>query len=87
MQISVEAELIWLRLVLRMLGEQAAIERAAAVTHPSEAMGFDAWMKARTDSAHADFMARTSRHLSCDWRVFPPDQISRYFGVPIEELA
>lgn len=84
---SVEAEIIWLRLLLQIASEQVAIERAAALPHPAEAMGFDAWMQHRTDAAHADYMKRTSKRLACDWRVFPPEQISRYFGIPLEELA
>lgn len=84
---SVEAEIIWLRFLLQLASEQAAAERAAVLPHPAEATGFDVWMQRRTEAAHADFMKRTSTHLACDWRVYPPEQISRYFGIPIEELA
>ncbi|MFC3457239.1 hypothetical protein [Massilia haematophila] len=52
-----------------------------------ETMGYDAWLKARTDAAHAEYMRRTSVPPSCDWRTFPPEEISRYFGIPLEELA
>jgi len=38
-------------------------------TPNAETMAFDAWMKQRTDLAHAEFMRRTSRLLWCDWRA------------------
>lgn len=53
-----------------------------------ETMGYDAWLKARTDAAHAEFMKRTSRHLWCDWRaVATPADIAAIYGIPLEELA
>ncbi|SFM63902.1 hypothetical protein [Rugamonas rubra] len=33
---------------------------AAPPEHPAVLMGFDAWMRERTERAHAEFMARTS---------------------------
>jgi hypothetical protein len=35
------------------------LERATSVD-----IGFDGWMRQRTDRAHAEFMARTSRHIN-----------------------
>lgn len=52
----------------------------------AETMGYDAWLKARTDAAHAEFMRRTATPPSSDWRTFPPEEISRYFGIPLEGL-
>ena len=79
MRMNVGAEIIWLRLLLQILGEDAAIERATAQQHSAEVMGFDVWMRERADAAHAAFMDRTAKHLPCDWRTFPPDEITRYF--------
>lgn len=87
MRMSVEAEIIWLRLLLQIIGEQEAASRAAAPTSQAEVMGYDAWQEERTDAAHAEFMKRTSALPSCGWRTFPPEEISRYFGIPLEELA
>lgn len=64
-----------------------SLANCAPLAHPAEAMGFDSWMLARTDAAHSAFMKRTSAPLPCDWRVFPPEAISRYFGIPVGELA
>lgn len=51
--------------------DQPALERAfasytleprpaAAPAHPTDLIGFDAWMRQRTDRAHAQFMRRTA---------------------------
>ncbi len=53
----------------------------------AQEIGYDAWYKARTDAAHAEFMRRTSVPPSSDWRTFPPEDIARYFGIPLEELG
>jgi hypothetical protein len=44
---------------------------------------FDAWLRDRTESAHREFMGRTSRRLPCDWTT---EEIARYFRVPLEQL-
>lgn len=38
---------------------------------------YDAWMKARTERAHSEFMERTSRRLPCDRTA---EEIERYLG-------
>ncbi len=53
-------------------------------TPTAETMGFDAWMKQRTDLAHAEFMKRTSRGLWCDWLVNAEAQIARIYKLPAE---
>lgn len=54
-------------------------------TPTAETMGFDAWMKQRTELAHAEFMRRTSRLLWCDWRATADAEIARLFGIPTGE--
>lgn len=56
---------------------------------PSAAtMDFDAWMKQRTDLAHAEFMRRTSRLLWCDWRaVTTPAEIAGIYGIAAAEVS
>jgi len=57
-------------------------------TPTAEAMGFDAWLKQRTDLAHAEFMRRTSRLLWCDWHaVTTPDEIARIYGIRAGEVS
>lgn len=46
-----------------------ADESLIFATPTAETMGFDAWMRQRTELAHAEFMRRTSRLLWCDWRA------------------
>ena len=41
---------------------------------------FDTWYRHRINVAHAKYMERTSYHLRCDWRVFPPDAIEKYLN-------
>jgi hypothetical protein len=43
-----------------VFGEYELVRRGKVAPHPAEAMGFDAWMRQRTERAHAEFMARTS---------------------------
>lgn len=38
-----------------------ANDRARAVAHPADVMGYDAWLTKRNEMAHRAFMARTSR--------------------------
>ena len=52
----------------------------AAPQHPAEIRGYDAWLRERTERAHAEFMERTSRRLRCDWST---EDVARYLGVPI----
>lgn len=53
----------------------------------AETMGFDAWLKQRTDLAHAEFMRRTSRLLWCDWRAATtPAEIARIYGITAGEV-
>ena len=54
----------------------------AALVPPPVALDFDTWYRHRINVAHARYMERTSYHLSCDWRVFPPDAIERYINGP-----
>ncbi|MEW6023585.1 MAG: hypothetical protein AB1807_15765 [Pseudomonadota bacterium] len=57
-------------------------------TPTAETMGFDTWMKQRTDLAHAEFMRRTSRLLWCDWRAATtPAEIARIYGICAGEVA
>jgi len=52
----------------------------------AETMGFDAWMKQRTDLAHAEFMRRTSRLLWCDWRAIATTaDIAGIYGIATGE--
>ncbi|MDN4061471.1 hypothetical protein QPK31_24930 [Massilia sp. YIM B02769] len=56
-------------------------------TPTAETMGFDTWMKQRTDLAHAEFMRRTSRLLWCDWRAATtPAEIARIYGIRAGEV-
>ncbi|HBI70711.1 MAG TPA: hypothetical protein DDZ22_17405 [Massilia sp.] len=56
-------------------------------TPTAETMGFDAWMKQRTELAHAEFMRRTSRLLWCDWRaVVTTADIARIYGIRAGEV-
>ncbi len=41
-----------------VFGEYELVRRDAVAPHPAEAMGFDSWMRKRTERAHAEFMAR-----------------------------
>ena len=50
----------------------------------AETMGFDTWMKQRTDLAHAEFMKRTSRRLWCDWLVHAEAEIARIYKLPAD---
>jgi hypothetical protein len=50
--------------------------------HPVDAMGFDAWMRDRTERAHREYMERISRLLPCDLKLVPPGAIRRYMGPP-----
>jgi len=53
----------------------------------AQTMGYDAWMKQRTDLAHAEYMKRTSRTLWCDWRaVATTDDIAGIYGIPAVEV-
>lgn len=55
--------------------------RPEPVTAPTdEPVDFDAWYRHRINVAHAKYMERTSYHLPCDWRTFPPDAIERYLN-------
>lgn len=58
-----------------------------APRHPAEVIGFDAWMRERTNAAHAAFMKRTSAAPSVEWRTYPPEEIARYFGLPLEMMG
>lgn len=40
-----------------VFGEYELVRRDEVAPHPAEAMGFDAWMRERTERAHAEFMA------------------------------
>jgi hypothetical protein len=51
--------------------------------HPADVMGFDAWMRERTECAHREYMERISRRLPCDWAT---EDIARYFRVPLESI-
>lgn len=54
----------------------------------AEALGFDAWMRKRTNDAHVAYMERTSKHLACDWRITrpsSPEEISRLYNIPMNE--
>jgi hypothetical protein len=42
-----------------VFGEYELVRRDEVAPHPAEAMGFDAWMRERTERAHAEFMARS----------------------------
>jgi len=42
--------------------------------------GFDAWMRARTEHAHREFMERTSNLPPCDTSI---GGIARYMGAPL----
>lgn len=53
---------------------------ARKVRGAGEVTNYDAWKRERTERAHAEYMARTSRHLPCDWDT---EQIARYMGVPL----
>jgi len=78
--VSVESEIIWLRILLQVHREQDAAEATQ--------LDFDAWYRARTERAHAAYMKRTSQHLVCDWRItrsFSPEEISRFFNIPMNE--
>ncbi len=55
----------------------------APASTEAEVLGFDAWMRKRTNDAHAAYMKRTSVHLVCDWfvtRVSSPDEVNRFFN-------
>jgi len=57
-------------------------------TPTAETMGFDVWMKQRTDLAHAEFMKRTSRRLWCDWRaVATGADIADIYGIETSEAV
>jgi len=57
-------------------------------TPTAETMGFDAWIKQRTELAHAEFMRRTSRLLWCDWRAATtPVEIARIYGIRADEVT
>lgn len=56
--------------------------------HPAEVIGFDAWMRERTEAVHAAFMRRTSRLLWCDWRaVATSADIAGIYGISAGEAA
>jgi hypothetical protein len=42
---------------------------------------FEAWMRERTERAHREHMQRTSRLPACAPRVYPPDQIAKFYGI------
>lgn len=42
---------------------------------------YDARRRDQIEQAHCEYMARTSQHLSCDWR---PEDIARYMGAPVD---
>ncbi len=73
------------------MGEIPLIVTDASSLFPAPSaqdMGYDAWLKARTDAAHAEFMERTSRLLWCDWRaVVTTDEIAGIYGIPDSEVA
>jgi len=66
------------------LAHVAAPQPALAPTEV-EVLGFDAWMRKRTNDAHAEFMKRTSRLLLCDWRATATtEDIARLFRIPAD---
>lgn len=73
------------------MGEIPLIVTDASALFPAssaQGMGYDAWMKARTDAAHVEFMERTSRRLWCDWRaVATTDEIASIYRIPASEVA
>jgi len=73
------------------MGEIPLIVTDASSLFPAlsaQDMGYDAWLKARTDAAHAEFMERTSRPLWCDWRaVATTDEIAGIYGIPASEVT
>ncbi len=54
-----------------MLGEYELVRREEVAPHSAEAMGFDAWMRERTERAHAEFMARTSAKKHATGGILP----------------
>lgn len=77
---SVESEIIWLRMLVQICREQEALQAAQ--------MDFDAWYQRRQNDAHAAYMKRTDQHLACDWRITrpsSPEEISRLYNIPLNE--
>ena len=78
-------------ILVERMGDIPLIVADECVIFPAptaETMGFDTWMKQRTDLAHAEFMRRTSRLLWCDWRAATtPAEIARIYGICAGEVA
>ena len=77
-------------ILVERLGDIPLIIADESVIFPTptaESMGFDAWLKQRTELAHAEFMRRTSRLLWCDWRaVVTTADIARIDGIRAGEV-
>ncbi|WP_305821375.1 hypothetical protein [Massilia brevitalea] len=77
-------------ILVERMGDIPLIIADASLIFPTptaETMGFDTWMKQRTDLAHAEFMKRTSRLLWCDWRaVVTTADIARIYGIRAGEV-
>ena len=74
-------------ILVERMGDIPLIIADESVIFPAptaETMGFDAWMKQRTELAHAEFMRRTSRRLWCDWLVHADAEIARIYKLPAE---
>lgn len=54
------ATLTFCRVQLEIQAVQLAAEQYIEPPHPADAMGFDAWMRERTDGAHVAYMARNA---------------------------
>ena len=42
---------------------------------------FDAWMRERVESAHKEFMSRTSHLPPCARRTYSADEIAKFYGI------
>lgn len=47
----------------------------------SDRFNFDAWLRGRNESAHSEFMRRTSRLPPCIRRTYTADEIAKFYGI------
>jgi hypothetical protein len=51
------------------------------ITQKREANDFDAWLAARTERAHREYMERTSRLPMSARRTYSADEIAKFYGI------